>query len=65
MDGAVVRPAERCEFLEGVRAAFGARHEMVHIREDRVAAARDTTFPAVPAQDRAAEFGGYGLRGAA
>jgi hypothetical protein len=45
-----------------VLAVFRPKRDVVHVRKDRVSAAGDATFPAVPAQDRAAECGRDGLR---
>ena len=65
VDGAVVRSAESHEVFERVIDFFRAKHEVVHVYEDRVPAAGDATSPTVPAKGRAADFGGNGLRCAA
>ena len=62
MDGIVVRSAEGREVVEGMPAVFGATHEVVHVRKDRVPAARNATFPPVPVKDCASDFWGDGLR---
>ena len=58
VDGAVVSSAEGHEVFEGVIAVFRAKPDVVHVLKDRVTAAGDATFPAVPAKDCAADFGG-------
>jgi len=42
---AVVSRAEIDEAFEGVFAAFGPKDDVVHVREDRVPAAGNATFP--------------------
>src|SRR3954468_21047258 len=58
----VVRTAQRDEILDCVRAAFGARPEMVHVHESRVPAAGHPATPAVAAQHLAPERRRDGLR---
>jgi hypothetical protein len=65
VDGSVVRSAEGHEVFGGVIAFFGAKREVVHVREDRVTAAGNATFSTVPAKDRATDLGGNRLRCAA
>ena len=61
MERRVMRGAKCYEIFSRVFAAFGARLEMVHIDVSRVATARHSAAPAVPAQDLAPERGRDGL----
>ena len=58
----VMRATERDEILDRVRAAFGARSEMVHIDKSCVPAAGHLATPAVAAQHLAPERRRDGLR---
>src|SRR3954467_1195498 len=58
----MVRTAEGYEVLDRVRAAFGARPEMVHVDESCVPAAGHPATPAVAVQHLAAESRRDGLR---
>src|SRR6185369_11002898 len=61
--GAVVGLAEGPEVIGVVRSAFGPRFDVVHVRIDRVPAARDAAFSAVPAEDCTADSRRDGLAG--
>jgi hypothetical protein len=61
VDGSVMRAAQRDEILDVVAAVLRPKFDVMHVREHRVFAARNATFPCVTAEHRATDRGRDGV----